>query len=80
MSILHLVCSFHDSDLIIPFITDFEFLYLAESTINTKSVVLTICGKINHQQNNAFIKYKKLNGSVLESLKPKWSWRKLEKY
>ena len=30
--ILHLVCSFHNSDLIITFITDFEFLYLAESS------------------------------------------------
>ena len=29
--ILHLVCSFHNSDLVIPFMIDFEFLYLAES-------------------------------------------------
>ena len=31
VSILHLVCSFHNSDLIIPFIINFEFLYLAEN-------------------------------------------------
>ena len=30
VSILHLVCSFHNSDSIIAFIIDFEFLYLAE--------------------------------------------------
>ena len=29
--ILHLLCSFHNSDVNIPFIIDFEFLYLAES-------------------------------------------------
>ena len=31
VSILHLVCYFHISDLIIAFIIDFKFLYLAES-------------------------------------------------
>ena len=30
--ILHLVCSFHNSDLIIPLKIDLEFLYLAESS------------------------------------------------
>ena len=29
--ILYLVCSFHNSDLIIAFTIDFEFLYLAQS-------------------------------------------------
>ena len=29
--ILHLVCSFHNSDLIVLFIIDIELLYLAES-------------------------------------------------
>ena len=31
LSILHSVCSFHILDLIIPFIINFEFLYLAEN-------------------------------------------------
>ena len=33
-SILHSVFSFHNSDFIIPFIIDLEFLYLAESKQN----------------------------------------------
>ena len=45
-----------------------SYIYL--KAINTKSVVLKICGKINHQQKNTFIICKQLNGPVLKSLKP----------
>ena len=47
--------------------------------VNTKSVVLINCRKINHQQENTFMVCKQLNGPVLKSLKPKRSWLKLEK-
>ena len=47
--------------------------------INTISVVLIICGKINHQQKNTFIICKQLNGLVLKSIKPSCldrNWKK----
>ena len=47
--------------------------------MNTKSVVLTNYRKINHQQKNAFIICKQLNGTFLKSLKSKWSGPKSEK-
>ena len=42
-----------------------------QKAINTKSIVLINCRKINHQQKNIFIIHKQLNGPVLKSLKPK---------
>ena len=47
--------------------------------VNTQSVVLINCRKINYQQRNAFIMYKQLSGSVLKLFKPKRSGLKSEK-
>ena len=43
--------------------------------VNTKLVVLMICGKINQQQKIAFNIRKQLNGPVLKSLKPSFLGR-----